>query len=368
MRCSVIIPTYNRASELPEAVESVLAQTHSPMEVIVVDDGSTDETPRVCERLPSEVRIIVQENAGVSAARNRGVDAARGEFVAFLDSDDRWVPEKLAIQGAVFEALPRIGWTCSGCTVVDLASRPLSASQSFEGTFPVFRERSKGASEWFGRFLRPTSVWAAGRDHEVFEGEAFELLCYGNTVLPSSLVVRRQLYLDVGGFDPSFRVAEETEFAHRLSLTSPVAIVMSPLVTRTVGAGDALTASDNTVELTRCASRSLEAAVRRRAHLTVSEAKAYKCGSEALILRQAYAEISRYGLAEARRAILTGWRQGMPFSVRSMLLFSAALLPEPALRAAHRLKPTVRRLLQRRAPERQEQGESGDALTGSRST
>lgn len=107
---TVVIPTYNRAHMLPRALESVLAQTFEAFEVLVVDDGSTDDTVALMaeyEARDERVRYLVQpRNAGVSAARNRGLHEARGEFIAFLDSDDEWLPTKLECQLSRFKALP----------------------------------------------------------------------------------------------------------------------------------------------------------------------------------------------------------------------------------------------------------------------
>ena len=120
---SVIIPTYNRAHLLPRALESVLAQTFEDLEVLVVDDGSTDGTEAVVTGYDDRVRYLRQpQNAGVSAARNRGLREARGEFVAFLDSDDEWFPEKLARQVERFRELPdRVGLLYCG---VQFGRRP----------------------------------------------------------------------------------------------------------------------------------------------------------------------------------------------------------------------------------------------------
>ncbi len=105
---SVVIPTYNAASWIAETLESVLAQTVQPAEIIVVDDGSTDDTAVVLDPYQNRIRHICQDNAGVSAARNRAIEAANGEFIAFLDSDDIWHPQKLEYQMDVF-AHPRAG-------------------------------------------------------------------------------------------------------------------------------------------------------------------------------------------------------------------------------------------------------------------
>jgi glycosyltransferase involved in cell wall biosynthesis len=99
-RVSIVIPTYNRAWTLAEAIDSVLGQTFASFEIIVVDDGSTDGTARLLQRYGSAVRVLRQINQGVSAARNAGIRSARGELIALLDSDDLWRPEKLARQVA----------------------------------------------------------------------------------------------------------------------------------------------------------------------------------------------------------------------------------------------------------------------------
>lgn len=104
-RVSVLIPTYNYGRFLSAALESVFAQTYTDYEVIVLDDGSTDDTAQVVAAYP-QVRYIYQENAGIAAARNRLLDEARGEFAAFLDADDLWLPEKLELQVAYLDAHP----------------------------------------------------------------------------------------------------------------------------------------------------------------------------------------------------------------------------------------------------------------------
>ena len=100
---SVVIPAYNSASYLAEAVESALGQTFKDLEILVVDDGSTDETQELMRRYGPPVRCLSQENTGVATARNRGIDESRGRYVAFLDADDVWQPDKLEKQLA---ALP----------------------------------------------------------------------------------------------------------------------------------------------------------------------------------------------------------------------------------------------------------------------
>jgi len=104
---SAVIPTFNRGWIMAEAVQSVLDQTYEPLEIIVVDDGSTDNTRDVLEPFMDRITLLKQENKGVSAARNLGIKNARGEFIAFLDSDDLWLPDKTACQIDFFKANPK---------------------------------------------------------------------------------------------------------------------------------------------------------------------------------------------------------------------------------------------------------------------
>ena len=105
---SCVVPVFNGARFLEDAVQSIEAQTWRPIEIIVVDDGSTDGTPDVIERIGDRVVALRQSNLGPPAARNAGVRAASGDFIAFLDADDLWLPEKLAVQMARFEARPEL--------------------------------------------------------------------------------------------------------------------------------------------------------------------------------------------------------------------------------------------------------------------
>lgn len=108
---SAVIPAYNAGKYVGRAIESVLAQTHKPDEIIVVDDGSTDDTAEVVQRFGDAVRFIRQVNAGASIARNTGIEAATSEWIAFLDADDEWLPDKLKLQTEHLERNPELVWT-----------------------------------------------------------------------------------------------------------------------------------------------------------------------------------------------------------------------------------------------------------------
>ena len=105
---SVVIPAYNAETYIVETVESVLAQTADLLEVIVVNDGSTDRTEELLQGFGDRITLLSQENSGVARARNAGLEVARGEYIAFLDSDDAWLPEKTAKQLEVMQRYPDI--------------------------------------------------------------------------------------------------------------------------------------------------------------------------------------------------------------------------------------------------------------------
>jgi len=184
---SVIVPTFNRAGWVASTVASALAQTRPPLEVIIVDDGSTDDSEAAVRAIGGPVRYLRQANAGVAAARNAGAREARGDFLAFLDCEDLWEPEKLEVQLALFATHPEVGWCITGCTVIDLENRPVSGPQGWLRVFPPFRGTGRAPEAFFAEDLGRVTVPAASRSWVAFVGDAFRLLCFGNFGLPSNI-------------------------------------------------------------------------------------------------------------------------------------------------------------------------------------
>lgn len=334
---SVIVPTYNRADWLAATVQAALAQTVPPLEVIVVDDGSSDGTEAVAGRIPGPVRYLRQTNAGVAAARNAGAAAARGELLAFLDCEDLWEPQKLEVQAAVLRAHPEVGWSITGCTVVDLQDRPLPGVQGWLRVFPPFQGTGRSPDEFFGEDLAGSVMTVADRVWHLFVGDAFRLLCFGNFGLPSSAVVRRSVFEASGGFDPAWRLAEETEFFHRLAAEVPVGIVLEPLVRYRVGQAGALTSPANTRALVSNALASLDRARARRGRLLPAEDAAFLAGRRRLLDRLAYSALADGEMATARQALAV-MRSEYGVSPRAAMLTMLSVMPPLALRLLHRLK------------------------------
>jgi glycosyltransferase involved in cell wall biosynthesis len=181
---SVIVPTYNRSRYLVTAVEGVFAQTYESLEIIIVDDGSTDDTPQALKPYSGRVRCIYQENRGVSAARNRGILAAQGELLAFLDTDDVWLPQKIERQMACLERRPTAGLAHTDALYLH------------------------GDSDRTSK--RPDIVHSC-------DGDCYANLFFGNRIVTSSVIVRRQCLEKVGGFDETIRYAEDYDLWIRLA-------------------------------------------------------------------------------------------------------------------------------------------------------
>ena len=184
---SVVIPAYNAAPYLRQALDSVLAQTFRDLEVIVVDDGSTDATSQILSGYASRVRVLRQQNAGVAKARNHGIAASKGRYVAFLDADDAWYPHKIDRQVATLSSDGRQGAIYTRFVATDADLRPSG--------------------------LR----WQPGR-RALLE----DLLFDGNVIAAgaSTVLCDRALLDQLGGFDPSFSLCADWELWIRLAAVS----------------------------------------------------------------------------------------------------------------------------------------------------
>lgn len=183
---SIVIPVYNGELYLAEAVESVLAQDYRSFEVIAVDDGSIDSSAGILARYP-DVKVIPQANTGCTGARNRGIAAARGEFIAFIDQDDRWKTDKLANQLAAVRARPDAGYAL--------------------GHMTLFLEPGCPIPAWMG-----TRGWMVDTRRVGY--------------MPGTMLVRRTLFDTLGVFDDRFNVGSDADWLVRARDAGvPVAIV-----------------------------------------------------------------------------------------------------------------------------------------------
>lgn len=328
---------------LRETLHSIRAQTVPPFEVIVVDDGSTDHTADVCRVFRESVRCLKQENRGLSEARNAGIRAARGDWIALCDSDDLWRPRKLEIQVAALEATGA-GWSITDFGIIDPdGKRQNYHANGFRRAFALFQETNVSPSQHFNHWLRALEIPVGSGRVTVYTGDAFGMLFEGNVALPSTSIIARELIDRAGPFDKTFR-AEETDFFHRVAAWAPVTVIMQQLVDYRMG-HPSLIKSD-AAPFVEDAIRSLNQAAMLRPQLSEVERAAFRNGLRKLRVRLAYARLSSRDRSGARRAIYQGWREDRIISPRGTAIAIASLLPEMALRGLHWAKQVVGRRLQ----------------------
>jgi Glycosyltransferases involved in cell wall biogenesis len=202
---SVIIPTFNRSKLVVNAIDSVLTQTYKDYEIIVVDDGSTDNTSRILKRYAGRIRYFYQENRGASAAKNKGIQLARGNWISILDSDDVWLPTKLETQVKAVASLGKDFGACfTNCDFVESRHVLLSAFEQagLRGELP------------FGPLHDPLKF----------------ILARYPAIWIQSLLVLRSLMTQLNGFDEHLVVAEDTDLLFRLGFTTKFCFVNERLV------------------------------------------------------------------------------------------------------------------------------------------
>ncbi|MDY6945264.1 MAG: glycosyltransferase family A protein [Pseudomonadota bacterium] len=219
---SVIIPTYNRAALLREAVESALQQTYSPIEVVVVDDGSTDDTGAVMQEFGERIRYSRRPNGGVNAARNVGIKQAKGQFLAFLDSDDLWEPYKIELQVALLKKFADAAFTFSNFFIFtgsDPRADGVDTVPNGLGTWFEHVAVTEDPYQWrqqFSSLGAPVSS-RPPRDFTVSGGDVYGASLFCPHVLPSTALIRSTALtngLRLSEFDPT---CGDWEFFSRLS-------------------------------------------------------------------------------------------------------------------------------------------------------
>ena len=205
MKVSVIIPTYNRKHTLGRAIESIISQTIKPLEIIIVDDGSNDGTREWIKQEYPFIKYLNQNNSGVSASRNRGIFSANGNWIAFLDSDDEWIPEKLERQLSIL-------------------------SSDKEAVFCHTNEI------WIRNGTRVNQM----RKHQKYGGYIFEKCLDMCRISPSSSIIKKEVFDHIGYFDESLIVCEDYDLWLRIAAHYKILFLDQPLIKKYGGHVDQL--------------------------------------------------------------------------------------------------------------------------------
>lgn len=308
---SVVIPTYNRARFIGAAVASIRAQTYPCHEIVIVDDGSSDDTAAVVAALGEGIRYIRQANAGPSAARNRGIQEACGDLVAFLDTDDRWLPEKLALQVRAMQRDPSIALVCADMAIEDGEGRRLVDSNfAKRGMLAMFERLDSAAIP-----------------------DAPRLLLQINFINTSTVLARRDLLQSLGGFDRRLRYGEDLELWLRIAARHAIACVPSVQEIRV----------EHDTNVTRSIEPMLKGyvdmarVIREWAGAQMSGWGVNPDGYVAASLADlGYWYFSQQRMKEARHALRLSW-QTQP-SRRAAVYRLAACLPAPIVTLARRIR------------------------------
>jgi glycosyltransferase involved in cell wall biosynthesis len=235
---SVVIPTYNRAGVICETIDNVFKQTYSNFELIIVDDGSKDDTLSRLRAYGDRIRVLSQANAGPAVARNRGVEAAHGEIIAFQDSDDSWKPAKLERQVALLEANPS-----APCCLSNVLMRVVDGKEftSFDYSLIDFR--------------REEGIWL----------NVAEVLATRFVLFNQAVAIRRDSFEKVGGFDAGYKYLEDYDLPLRLSFEGPWAFIREPMVIYREGSTESFSeqALKNKIILQECAVKIFEQTLAR---------------------------------------------------------------------------------------------------------
>ena len=213
MKVSVIIPTYNRKHTLTRAIESILTQTIKPLEIIIVDDGSDDGTREWIKEEYPFIQYLNQNNSGVSASRNRGIFSANGNWIAFLDSDDEWIPEKLERQLSILRS-------------------------DKEAVFCHTNEI------WIRNGTRVNQM----KKHEKYGGYIFEKCLDMCRISPSSSIIKKEVFDHIGYFDESLIVCEDYDLWLRIAAHYKVLFLDQPLIKKYGGHVDQLSRVEGGIE------------------------------------------------------------------------------------------------------------------------
>jgi glycosyltransferase involved in cell wall biosynthesis len=239
---SVIIPTYNRGYCVCKAIDSVLKQTYKDYEIVVVDDGSVDDTRERVARYGEAVRYLWKPNGGAASARNAGLRHARGRYIAWLDSDDVWWPCKLDLQMRVFQRFPEVQLVCSDFSAVDKEGR-FTPSYIMK-LYHTYRHFSNDLSRIYERSVQlDYEVEIDGKAVQtvnVFVGNIYEKMIWGNLTHTSTIVFERELVDIVGLFDESFDTSEDYDFHLRVCAEACVGYLDLPTIIYRRGTTDQL--------------------------------------------------------------------------------------------------------------------------------
>ncbi len=342
---SIIIPTFNCGNYIEAAIESVLSQEYEPVEIIVIDDGSTDDTVMKLKRYGDKIKYLYQENRGSSRARNVGLSSSCGEFIAYLDADDIWLPGKLSLQVKLMKELPEVGLVFSDFSAIDENGRFVK-ERYIEDTFFIFKEYGVTIKEIFHNYIDIHMDYSGERGNnsfKIYHGNVLFELFKGNFILPSTTLFRRALIDRIGLiWNEEYKCAQDQDYNLRFAKHFPVAFMDSVTAGYRIKREGKLSGNKNVPILIKNTIYTLERLVKDDRNLFSKKGKLVREVFGKTYLRLAYYYLSENQRAEARKSALCSLKRE-PLNPRTLGVLFLTYLPEPFLRALARVKSWLKK-------------------------
>lgn len=347
MHVTTIIPVFNCEQYIEDAIESALGQSYENIDIIVVDDGSTDDTRNKIKKFKNRVEYIYQENQGSSKARNIGIQMAKGEYIAFLDADDRWHTNKIETQMRVFQVLPEVDMVFTDYSTIDPNGIHLDHF-ALEKGFPIFNEYKIGIRDIFPH-RKPIHLQFtddslnANFDQSIYFGNVFNKLFMGNFILPSTELIKRRSIYPSCMFNEEYRRAEDQDFHVRFSRDHIIAFLNLSTTDYRINIKNKLSENKNIPELIANSIETKLSTIRNDNDFSNNNRHFIR-----YVLSKDYARLSYYYLTElkCREAKIHAMRSvnQKPIQLRAYYLLLLANLPRSILNCLRNFKRLVQHL------------------------
>jgi glycosyltransferase involved in cell wall biosynthesis len=311
MKISVVIPAYNSAEFIADAVHSILKQTRPITEITIVDDGSTDNTQQIVEALPGPITYIKQPNQGPSAARNTGIKAANSEWIAFLDADDQWTPDKIDKQLKLLRKIPELVLIAGDMAEIDKSGQLITESvldkHHLLNKFQAIQDRAIP--------------------------NALAELVTKNFIPTGTVLVKKSALIEAGCFNPSIRFGEDLECWSKIAAKHPIACMPDILMLRRQH-------GNNATQLTAPLLNDLARVMTSIRNYAAKDLSLQNIDPDRLVA-DAYADLgywhfSEYDLITARQAFSASLKEKP--SKRALLYWLACLMPEGIIKMLRKIK------------------------------
>lgn len=335
-KVSVIIPAYNCQAYVAQAIQSVLNQSHRDFEIIVIDDGSSDNTLQALAPYADRIQLIRQHNSGVAVARNAGLRAAKGDLLAFLDADDWWEPERISTQLAALQLFPSAGLVFSDFAVVE-QNGALRMPRGIRWKYGSMGEEKDSA--WEKIFSDADTITSPGAINALaYHGHILRRLFQGNFINTCSVLLKRAVLEQIGEFDPNLKTEEDYEYWLRVTHQWSAIYVDYPLVTFRLSPGQ-LTRTDNAERVAKNIFTVIQrTSAAMSAHLDPRQV--------AVRFRQMYLRLGvialRAGRGSEARFYLKKNLRGRPISGLAWILYLFSFLPSAVFTGLLRIRARLK--------------------------